>query len=194
MNWRKAWWNPDIHKRANLHKLSEEMRLANDPWFVLKRENVSHCFEFVKSQPNIVQIVNSGGLANESLFAIILYCVKEINNVIASATHMTDWSRRSSSTSPHVFTEANNADIAFIEQNLEENDKVMFIRKIHPNFPEQTLLKYIYDYQFKKDAELKWNEPLTKKTVVFLNCVYFLSIIVIAWFFITPLEIFYKQI
>jgi hypothetical protein len=74
LSWKKPWWNIEFHKRANLHKLPEEMRLANDPWFVLKRENVNHCFQFVKDQQKIIQTINDGGLANESLFAIILYC------------------------------------------------------------------------------------------------------------------------
>jgi len=188
INWRKAWWNPEFHKRANLHKLSEELRLANDPWFVLKRENVRQCFEFVKKQSNIVQIVNSGGLANESLFAIMLYCVKELDNVITSATHMTDWTRRSSTTSPHVFTEANDLDISFIENNLNENDKVMFIRKIHPEFPDEVLLKYICDYHRDRDKELIWHEPITYKAMVFI---YIVPVIIIIWFFSTTLEYFY---
>jgi hypothetical protein len=37
MSWRKAWWNIEFHKRANLALLPEELRLANDPWFVLKK-------------------------------------------------------------------------------------------------------------------------------------------------------------
>jgi hypothetical protein len=164
MNWRKAWWNTEFHKRANLQKLSEDLRLANDPWFVLKRENVAHCVQFVKNpcSSTLVQTVNSGGLANESLFAIILYCCKQLDNVVASATHMTDWFRRSSSTSPHMFKDGDEMDIQFIEKNLKENEHVMFIRKIHPEFPDEILRKYIYDYAAEKDALLVLREPFLK--------------------------------
>ena len=39
MSWKPAWWNVDFHKRANLKQFSPDLRLANDPWFMLKREN-----------------------------------------------------------------------------------------------------------------------------------------------------------
>jgi hypothetical protein len=171
MNWRKAWWNMEFHKRANLHKLPEDVRLANDPWFVLKRENVEHCTRFVQTQSNITQIVNSGGLANESLFAIILYYYKELDNVIASATHMTDWGRRSSSTSPHMFKDADELDIQFIEKNLLENENVMFIRKIHPLFPDEVLKKYIYEFSKEKDEQLVLFDPFRKRRL-YNNCVF----------------------
>jgi hypothetical protein len=169
MNWRKAWWNTEFHKRANLHKLSEDLRLANDPWFVLKRENVAHCFNFIQNpgSKTLVQTVNSGGLANESLFAIILYCCKQLDTVVASATHMTDWFRRSSSTSPHMFQEGDEMDIQFIEKNLKENEHVMFIRKIHPEFPDEILRKYIYDYAAEKDALLVVQDPFLKMRVYY---------------------------
>jgi len=187
INWKKAWWNIEFHRRANLHKLPEDLRLANDPWFVLKRENVIQCLQFVQKQQNITQIVNNGGLANESLFAIILFCYNQLENVIKSASHMTDWNRRSSSTSPHMFKEANEIDIRFIEQNLIENENVMFIRKIHPEFPDEVLKKYIYDFSKEKDSQLVLRDPFIRKRLyfymmTFLYCgMYILPLILGFW-------------
>ena len=48
-SWRKSWWNNDYNKRANLHMLPKELHLANDPWFVLKREHLTRCFQYATS-------------------------------------------------------------------------------------------------------------------------------------------------
>jgi len=189
MNWRKSWWNIEFHRRANLHKLPEEMRLANDPWFVLKRENVWHCLQFAKNQQNIIQTINGGGLANESLFAIILFCYNQLDKVVASATHMADWGRQSSTTSPHLFLEGDELDIQFIERNLLENEYAMFIRKIHPEFPDEVLKKYIYDFSSKRDAELVLRDPFFKmRLYYYYDCVspyflYFVPCVIIIWYY-----------
>jgi hypothetical protein len=165
------------------------MRLANDPWFVLKRENVNHCFQFVKNQQNIIQTINDGGLANESLFAIILYCYNQLDKVVASATHIADWTRQSSSTSPHVFLNGDDLDIQFIERNLSENENAMFIRKIHPEFPDEVLKKYIYDFSKKKDAQLVLRDPFFKRHLYYYYVytsqyfVYFAPCAIIIWYY-----------
>jgi hypothetical protein len=161
ISWKPAWWNPDYHKRANLSKLSKELRLANDPWFILTRENVKQVFHFVYHQPSITKTICDGGLANESLFAIIFKLYKQLedcpsNSLINCAvTHLADWNRQSSTTSPHVFKEANETDIAFIEKELERNAYAMFIRKVAPEFPDKTLRHYIYEYSRKSDNNIK---------------------------------------
>ena len=58
-------------------------------------------------------------------------------------THITDWVRMSSPTSPHLFKEGNELDIAFIRDNLGKNNYAMFIRKVHPNFPDEILREFI---------------------------------------------------
>ena len=158
MSWKKAWWNVTLHKRANLALLPEEFHLGNDPWFVLKREHVLCINNYMESKKEIVKIICYGGLANESLFAIIFYACKQLNKkqIISSSTHATDWSRMTTSTSPHLFKYANKTDIAFIEKFINENKYTMFIRKISPEFPDTTLEKYIYDYS--KD-EYEDNDP-----------------------------------
>lgn len=152
MTWKKAWWNISFHKRGNLALLPEEFRLSNDPWFVLKREHVLCINNYMNTKNQIVKTICSGGLANESLFAIIFYASNQLNSVISSPTHATDWSRMSSKTSPHIFKNACKTDIAFIENFLKENKYTMFIRKVSPEFPDEVIKKYIYTYS-KDDYE-----------------------------------------
>lgn len=160
MSWKRAWWNVDFHKRANLAQLPEELHLANDPWFVLKRENVGHILNFVKKQNDVTKLICNGGLANESLFAIILYGYKQLDSAVISAvSHITDWSRMASATSPYLFKDCNEIDIAFIEKELEKNKCAMFIRKISPEFPDTILRHYIYKHTKESDMALVIRDP-----------------------------------
>jgi hypothetical protein len=159
MSWRNAWWNINYHKRANLIKLPKEYHLGNDPWFILKRENVYHIINFMNKNQDLTKLICSGGLANESLFAIILQACKQLEPngpVISAITHLTDWDRMSSFTSPHVFKDATNADIKFIDNGLEKNKYAIFIRKIAPEFPDDVLKNYI----FKESKNLPNVRPL----------------------------------
>ena len=163
MNWKPAWWNIDFHKRANLKKLPNELHLGNDPWFVMKREHVCQILTFVNKEKEITKIICEGGLANESLFAIILFCYKQLDvksHVISSVTHITDWSRMATSTSPHIFKEANEKDLKIINYELSKNKYAIFIRKISPEFPNEILNDYIYKYNKENDDKLIINEPI----------------------------------
>ena len=147
-SWKGAWWNTDLHKRANLAKLPKELWLANDPWFVLTRENIKQVFHFVSTQQTITKTICDGGLANESLFTIIFKFYKELehtskSHIISSVSHLADWNRRSSTTSPHVFKHADEEDIKFIDKELERNKYAIFIRKVDVEFPDEILNKYI---------------------------------------------------
>jgi hypothetical protein len=153
-SWKKAWWNPTFHKRANLALLPEEFRLANDPWFVLKREDIQVSLQYIQQKATILKTICDGGLANESLFAIILFSCGKLDSVINKASHAADWSRMASSTSPHIFKSADVKDTQFIENTLLKNDCTMFIRKIAPEFPNDTLKHYIYEYSRETDDKL----------------------------------------
>ena len=162
-SWRKAWWNPRFHKRANLALLPEDFRLANDPWFTLKREDVAISLSYIQKKTNLLKLISAGGLANESLFAIILYSCGRLKNVINDITHAADWTRMASSTSPHIFHNADSQDIQCIEKflNFEKTEKkemfTMFIRKVAPEFPDTILRHYIYDYLKDSDNKLEIN-------------------------------------
>jgi hypothetical protein len=165
-SWKQAWWNPEFHKRANLAKLSKELWLANDPWFVLTKENVKQIFHFVTTQHTITKTVCDGGLANESLFAIIFKYYKELDckdsenlsknsHIISASSHLADWNRPSSTTSPHLFISADKEDLRFIDKELERNKYAMFIRKVSPEFPDEIIRNYI----FKQDNDLILIDP-----------------------------------
>lgn len=158
-SWKPAWWNPYFHKRGNLAKLSKELWLANDPWFVLTRENVNQVIHFVNTQKSITQTICSGGLANETLFAVIFYFYKELknktknNHIICASSHIVDWNRMTSTTSPHIFKDANEQDINFIDKELERNKYTLFIRKVASEFPDNVLRHYIFE-QYETDKKL----------------------------------------
>jgi hypothetical protein len=154
-SWKKAWWNPQFHKRANLAMLPKQLWLANDPWFILSKDNVKQILYFVSTQRDLTKIICDGGLANESLFAIIFkFYYTLTHNIISSPSHLTDWNRMSSATSPHVFKDADEKDIKFIENELERNEYAVFLRKVHPEFPDEVLNHYIYEYRKEKDDKL----------------------------------------
>lgn len=192
-SWKQAWWNPEFHKRANLAKLPKELWLANDPWFMLTRENVKQVFHFVSTQQTITKTICDGGLANESLFAIIFKFYKELedshsnSHIISAVTHLADWSRRSSTTSPHIFKEANEEDIKFIDKELERNFYAMFIRKVAPEFPDEIIRHYIYEQRKVEDNQLILLEPfemtfnrysiVAKKCFKFVACIMLLYIL-----------------
>jgi hypothetical protein len=162
INCKQSWWNIEFHKRANLAKLPKEFHLANEPWFILTREHVVKVLNFIKLQPKITKTICSGGLANESLFAIILFGNKQVdsNSVILSVTHIADWSRMKNATSPFIFKTASEIDVNFIDSELEKNKFAIFIRKIAPEFPNNILRHYIYEKNKKNDEHLILIEPV----------------------------------
>ena len=183
MSWRNAWWNVNYHKRSNLAQLPKEYQLGNEPWFVLKRENVYHIINFMNKNQELTKLICSGGLANESVFAIILCSCKQLGpdgSVISAVTHLTDWDRMSSFTSPHMFKDANQIDIKFIDNGLEKNKYAMFIRKIAPEFPDKVLKTYIYKetnfssnirplYFIYNDFKIKFNIIIPYLGVILLS-------------------------
>jgi len=142
--WQPAYWDIRIHRRANLRLLKQEYWLANDPWFTLTRSHVHKCIIFLAAKHGIYKQVNEGGLANESIFAIILQTFKELTNpftLINESTTITDWTRMSNPTSPYLFKEATEENIQLICNNLKENKYALFLRKVHKSFPSDKLIE-----------------------------------------------------
>jgi hypothetical protein len=138
-----AYWDVSIHRRANLRFLKKEFWLANDPWFTLCRSHVNKCLLFLNYKNETFQQINSGGLANESMFAIILQTFGELqpNNLrlINESSSVADWTRMSSPTSPYLFKEATDENINIICNLLKENKYTLFLRKVDKDFPDETL-------------------------------------------------------
>ena len=161
-----AYWNITIHRRANLRLFSKEYWLSNDPWFTLSRDHVQKCMLFLAAKNGIYKQVNEGGLANESIFAIILQTFKELTNpykTINESTTVSDWTRMSSPTSPHTFTEGSEENINIICELLKENKYAMFLRKVHKNFPD-TMLKEIQYKDFGHKYDILHNYAKKKNS------------------------------
>ena len=152
MSWKPAWWNIHVKNRANLKQLTPEYHLSNDPWFILKKEDAFKCVNYSFVNKKIYDMICSGIIANESIFAIILHSFKMLKNVKNEVTHAVDWSRMRGPNSPHVFKDGNETDISFLEQFSKKNKYSMFLRKVDKSFPDNLLVKYITDVT---------NDPLT---------------------------------
>jgi len=159
-----AYWNLMIHRRANLRLLAKEYWLANDPWFTLCRDHVQKCILFLAAKHNIYKLVNEGGLANESIFAIILQTFKEITNplrTINDSSTISDWTRMSSPTSPHSFIDGTEENINIISELLKENKYAMFLRKVDRSFPDN-ILKDLQNKEFNHTYNLLHNQAKKK--------------------------------
>ena len=153
INWSSIWWNPLFHKRANLHKVPEEFHLANDPWFILKRDDAIKCVQYSTSSITLssYKLITSGIIANESIFAIILKTFGTIDNAKCQITHLTDWSRMETTTSPHLFkTYDENVDGYIINKLVKNNPSACFLRKVSPEFPDDVLKKWISSKERKQ--------------------------------------------
>jgi hypothetical protein len=140
-----AYWNINIHRRANLWLLTKEYWLANDPWFTLCRDHIQKCMLFIVVKNNIYKQINDGGLANESMFAIILQTFKVMSLLTKHQSHLnesstiSDWTQMTSPTSPNLFCEATPQNINKIVKELKENKYAMFLRKVDRKFPDDTI-------------------------------------------------------
>lgn len=153
--WSPAWWDLNHHKRANLHRLHEDYHLANDPWFVVTRPDVRRFLKYAHVNKVIYNIICKGGLANESIFAIILQSFGKLTesgtHIINSSSHVVDWSRMSSSTSPYLFINGNSLETKFIRSYLKENKYAMFLRKVHAEFPDNVLQSLMMEQDIEPD-------------------------------------------
>lgn len=148
-----AYWNINIQRRANLYLLSKEYWLANDPWFTLSRDHVHKCILFLTMKTGIYRQINMGGLANESMFAIILQTFGELTNsdkLINQSATVADWTRMSSPTSPHLFKTDSEENMNIICNLLKENKYAMFLRKVDPMFPDEAIKQIINWDDIKK--------------------------------------------
>jgi len=190
-----AYWDITLHRRANLRLLSKEFWLANDPWFTLCRDHVYKCILFLTHKTETFNQINMGGLANESLFAIVLQTFGELTNttknrLINSSATLCDWKRMSSPTSPYVFKEATEENINIILNLLKENKHAMFLRKVGSTFSDDALkqimdadLGHTYDTQFVKAVartrSISWN-------FVYLLVSLFFTTVFFAKLFVNP--------
>ena len=176
-----AYWDITIHRRANLRLLTKEYWLANDPWFTLSRDHVHKCILFLTLKSGIYKQINMGGLANESIFAIILQTFGELTNpmkLINESATLSDWSRMASPTSPYLFKEGSSENINIISNLLKENKYAMFLRKVHKSFPDP-IIKQIMNTNFNHKYDILHNQAKKKHNSSFFcdNLQYFIGFI-----------------
>uniref|UniRef100_A0A6C0KQV7 Uncharacterized protein n=1 Tax=viral metagenome TaxID=1070528 RepID=A0A6C0KQV7_9ZZZZ len=184
-----SYWDITLHRRANLRLFSSEFWLANDPWFTLCRKHVHYCILFVTLKNKMFKKINEGGLANESIFAIILQTFKEINNektMINESSTIADWTHMSSPTSPNLFKESTDENINIIYNLLKENKFAMYLRKVDREFPD-TVLKEIMNTEFNHTYDILHNQAKQKTKLfnlqyifspfyIFLSFIFFVSL------------------
>lgn len=190
-----AYWDITLHRRANLRLLSREFWLANDPWFTLCRDHVYKCILFLTYRTQTFNQINMGGLANESLFAIILQTFNELTNpmrLINNSATLCDWTRMSTPTSPYLFKDATPENINIITKQLKENKYAMFLRKVHKDFPDSAI-KDIMNMDFNHKYEILHNQAKKKHdSSFFCNNLQYIFIFIVLIYFIatTPTEAF----
>ena len=174
MSWKYAWWDVEFHKRANLRLLPKEFRLGHEPWFVIDRNNLEIVINYQKKFFKNFKLICDGGLANESLFAIIFKYYKKLDWVINETTTLTNWEKMSSPTSPYVFKNGDDEELKFIDDFFTKNNYVMFMRKVHKDFPDIILREIIYKKNKNKNTN---NNYITTENVtigILIFSLYFL--------------------
>ena len=148
-----ADWNPEFHARANLKRLSPKLHLVHDPWFTLTRLHVDQLIRFIlyPATRSIYSTVCAGGLANESVFAIMLGIttgdldvqlaarLQNEKNVLNTSATVADWSRRTNATSPHLFSRTGqnpHVNKKIIQDLVTKNPLAMFLRKVSQDFTQ----------------------------------------------------------
>lgn len=170
--WKPAYWNITIHRRANLRLFKKEYWLANDPWFILSRQHVHKCIIFVAMKNNIYRQVNEGGLANESIFAIILQTFRQLNDndkLINESSTIADWTRMSNPTSPYLFKENTPENMKIITDLLKDNKYAIFLRKVDRVFPDAVLKDIMYNNQYDHKYDHLHNRAKKKEQYFVLN-------------------------
>ena len=143
LKWRPAWWDTNLVKRANIHLLKQEFRLANSPWFILNRSDAMRCINYSRTNKDIYSLVCRGNVANESIFSIMLYTQHSLKYVKNEDTTATDWTRIITPTSPHLFTDGDETDKMLIDKFMKENKYTIFLRKVDKSFPDEVIQEYI---------------------------------------------------
>lgn len=182
IQWQKAWWNLSLHKRANLSLLPQDFQLAHTPWFVLTKLDAMNCLLYMQIKTRFYTLVCSGGLANESIFAIILKSFKRLESecIKNEISTLIDWSRMTSSTSPYVFKNTDNLeiiknDINWIVTNKKKNKYTLFLRKVDISFPDDILNDIIYKNNTYEYNTYEYNINKLKNILFFFVFIFFIG-------------------
>lgn len=162
INCSKCYWNVDLHKRANLRFLPNFLQLSNNAWFILNRNHFQYCLMFKKKNYKLYNLINNGGLANESIYAVILrfYNIYHPGNkntkLINSCSTLSNWNFMSSPTSPYIFKNGSLFETNLIDEMINNEKVCFFLRKVNQEFPNEILYKYC-NIQKKKHSNFYKN-------------------------------------
>jgi len=159
MSWSKAYWNIHFHTRANLQLLKKDFQLANTPWFIFSRDHVNKLLFFLVKENNLFKTICQGGLANESVFAIVLESYKELTNeekVLNEVSTLTDWEHMESPTSPYLFKNGSDFELNIINNLKEKNKFGLFLRKVSKDFPDDIISNLIFNNEIKNLNQKDW--------------------------------------
>lgn len=176
--WYLPTWNVQYQKRANLFRLPEKYHLANDPWFIITRYDVSCCLKFTNNK--MYETIIQGIIANESVFAIALAYFSRLQKVINKSSILCDWTRMSSPTSPYVF-KLNPFSLEKDKKYILENDAI-FLRKVHSSFPDKIIEDILYS-SFKRTrySEKELSNVLYRTSHIYWWIVLFIVIYLISY-------------
>lgn len=153
-------WRLDLHTRANLKLINENLRLVHDPWFIYTRYHVHLFAKFMKEYESLYVTINNGGLSNETMFAVVLQTYGELDtdthtsknnysiigstlmykNVINATSNTCDWLRMATPTSPHMFEESTEEEINELKKLINANPFTLFMRKFDKKFLDEELV------------------------------------------------------
>lgn len=179
------WWNPTITRRANLHSFPKEYQLANNPWFILSRKAVESCLFYRKTQFSQYNYICRGNIANESIFAMMLYYNKMLSKkyIMNEEVVATDWVHMDSPTSPHTFYKGEKDEILFIE-NERKKPYTVFLRKVSKEFPDELLYQYT---EIQDLSTNRWNKIVAGCIILFFSSYY------IYFFFLSSSPYFHNR-
>jgi hypothetical protein len=86
--------------------------------------------------------------------------MNEKNNVVNESSHLINWDKMSSATSPYLFCSYNKYEQDFIDTALSTNKYFMFIRKVDTKFPDKAIEYYVHKNRlngYEQKIYFLWN-------------------------------------
>jgi hypothetical protein len=133
-----VWWDVNTHNRSNLNLIEHQHRFAHQHWCIICKDDMSSIIELFRQNHEIVTKTISGPCSDESVIAVYLSYLNNLNNVINQKTTIVDWERPVGD-SPHTFHCWGEEDQQFLDRYTANNKNCMFFRKVGSSFPDSVI-------------------------------------------------------
>ncbi len=143
MHHSKIWWNPLEVNRANLKYINKDLHYVNQEWIILCKEDINEIVKLANTDISFKNILLGAPAADESLVSVFLKRINNFKNVINRYVTLVDWKRTPNGNNPYTFKDWNDDDKKMVSEFTNNNDMVMFLRKIDKDFPDDILLNFI---------------------------------------------------